>query len=367
MKKIIAALALAGLLLIPAEAAVQLAGSNELSRRASVPGDVSVLVLVRDASGKNLFRNVRESVASTALGVLAATGAQTQSLETLTTRINSFPGKPPAEKVSFSPAEAMEITGADYALVLQLAAPVETFRSGTVYARQNVFYTLFSADGKAVASGKVAKIFDAPSVDDALREIRVCSVAEMAVAELEEKIASGKLVLEKMSQNQLGETELVAVVETVRFPQLVENKDGTFSVVEGQGAVSLPGISLKIGGLNYTLAADGSPTTLKLPLCRTLLVSAKHRNTEPLNFIVKLEKSGEQIVLPLKLSKAARERWEKDSAEISAIIASEKIAAADANRIREIVKYWEGSGMKMPVAPKKTSRDAEAKTDKEAE
>lgn len=355
MKNIFAVFALACLFAFPAEAgaAVRLAGADERPG-ASVPENVSVIVLVRDASGKKLFSGVRENIASTTLGLLAATGAQAHSLDFLKAAESQSAGTREAKLESLSPAEAMELTGADYALVLQLAAPIETPRGGTVYARQNVFYTLFSSEGKAVDSGRASKIFDAPIVDAALREIRVSEVAELAVAELEKKIADGKVVLRKTLPTQVGETEIVAVVESMAFPQVVENKDGTFSVSGTQGLVTMPGITLKIGGADYTLAADGSPTKLKLPLGRILFVSATHRDIEPINRIVKLEKPGEKIVLPIALSKAARERWKKDLDEISSIVGKQKITAAEASRLRGITKFWENSGMKISDSTTRT-------------
>lgn len=347
MKRILAVLAFAGLAVFPAEAAVQYANSADNASMNAASGDAILIVLVRDASGKKMFASARENVAATALGLLAATGAQTQSLGFLKTAENESAGTREAESAPLSPAEAMALTGADYALVLQLAAPLETRRGGTIYARQNVFYTLFSFDGKAVDSGRASKIFDAPTVDDALRELRVCEVSELAVAELEKKIATGKVVLKKPEAAEVGEAEFVALVESMAFPQVIENKDGTFSIAEKQASVTFPGIAFKIGGLSYTLAADGAPTKLKLPLGRTLFVSAKHRDIEPIERVIKLEKSGEKIVLPITLSKAARERWKKDLNEISSIVGKQKITAAEASRLRGIAKFWENSGVKI--------------------
>lgn len=345
MKKTLAVIAFACFAAFSAEAAVQLA-DDARTRDASVQGDVSVLVLVRDASGKNLFRNARENIASAALGQLAATGAQAQSLDFLQDeQVTDDTAK--TKLAALSPAEAMDLTGADYALVLQLAAPIETPRGGTIYARQNVFYTLFSSSGKAVDSGRASKIFDAPVVDNALREIRVSEVAELAVAELEKKIADGKLILKKTPPAQVAETEIVALVESMRFPQVVENKDGTFAVAETQASVTMPGVTLKIGGIDYTLSADGSPTKITLPLGRPLFVSATHRDIEPLNQTLKIGKDTKKIVLPLTLSKAARERWKKDLNEISDIVAKQKLNAAEVARIHAIAKFWENSGMKI--------------------
>lgn len=346
MKKLIIMLALACFATLPAEAAVRLADSNERAG-ATVSENVSVIVLVRDASGKNIFASVRENIASSVLGLLAATGAQTQSLDFFKTNESNPAGTGENRLKALSPAEAMALTGADYALVLQLAAPIETLRDGTVYARQSVFHTLFSSEGKVVDSGGSSKIFDAPSANDSLREIRVCEVAEEVAENLVKKIADGKIVLRKTPPAQLGEAEVVAVVESMTFPQVVENKDGTFSVAETQASVALPGIELKIGGLDYPLATDGSPTKLKLPIGRALFVSATHRDIDPLNRTVKLEKSGEKIVLPITLSKATRERWKKDAAEISDMLGKQKITAAEAERIRAIAKFWENSGMKI--------------------
>lgn len=346
MKKLLVALAIACFAALPAGAAVRLADGQDRAE-ASVAENISVIVLVRDASGKNLFRDVRESIASTALGLLAATGAQAQSLDFLKTAEPAAAGTREARLAALSPAEAMELTGADYALVLQLAAPIETARGGTIYARQNVFYTLFSAEGKAVDSGRISKLFDAPVVDAALRGIRAGEVAELAVAELEKKIAERKVVLKKTPAAQVGETEIVALVESMFFPQVIENKDGTFSVAETQATVSFPGVTLKIGGLDYTLAKDGTPTKIKLPLGRMLFVSASHRDIEPLNRTIKIEKAGEKIVLPLTLSKVARERWMKDLEELSGIVAKQKLNAAEVSRIRAIAKFWENSGMKV--------------------
>lgn len=356
MRKTLAVIAFACFAAFSAEAAVHLA-DDARARSASVQEDVSVIILVRDISGKKLFRDVRENIASTAIELLAATGAQVQSLDLLHAAQDDETDRQ-EELAALSPAEAMDLTGADYALVLQLSAPIETPRGGTIYARQNVSYTLFAATGKAIDSGRVSKIFDATTVDNALREIRAGQVVELAVAELEKKIADGKLILRKTPPAQVAETEIVAVVETMSFPQVVENKDGTFSVAETQATVTFPGVTLKISGLDYTLSPDGAPTKIKLPVGRALFVSATHRDIEPLRQTIKLGKSGEKIVLPITLTKAARERWKKDLEEISDIVSEQKITAARAARIRAIAKYWENAGMRIYDSSAKKAPDA---------
>lgn len=352
MKKILVAFALACFVAFPAEAAVQLA-DGEHARRASVLGEVSVLVLVRDASGKNLFKNARETIAASALGQLAAIGAQAASPEIPQgEQTKSLPA-------SLSPAEAIGLFGADYALALQLAAPVETPRNGTIYARQNVFYTLFDAAGKVADCGRVSKIFDSDAVDDALREIRVRAVAELAVAELEKKIADGKVVLKAMQPDHIAETEIATVVQSVRLPQILENKDGTFVFTGTYKTASLPGVKLKIGGLDYTLSPDGEATEIPLPHRQALSVFATHPGIEPHNGVVRIDHPRRKIVLTLSLAEAARKQWEKDSNEISQITAKEKLNAADVARIRAIERSWENFGITFTIpAPRKIRRNA---------
>lgn len=312
--------------------------------------EISVLVVVRDASGKNIFRNVRESASASVSGILSAAGITTRSTDFLKGEAPQDVSRA-AALGALSPAEAADLSGADYALVVQLPAPVETPRGGTIYARQNAFYTLYAVGGTVAASGRVSRIFSAPTVDNALRELRGIETAEIAAAELEQKISSGKIVLKKAPPAQIGEVEIVAVVESMAFPLVVENKDGTFSLAETQSAVTLPGATLKIGGLDYTLLPDGSPTTLKLPIGRALFVRVSHSAIEPLNRTVKISAVGEKIVLPLTLSAKARERWKADAAVVSEIVtrtqATRQLASAEAEKLRGIAKFWENSGMKI--------------------
>lgn len=315
--------------------------------------EISVLVVVRDASGKNIFRNVRESVSASVSGILSAAGIAAQSTDFLKGETPQDISRADALS-ALSPAEAADLSGADYALVIQLPAPVETTRGGTVYSRQNAFYTLYAVGGSIAASGRISQIFSAPTVDNALRELRGIEAAETAAAELEQKISSGKIILKKTPPAQIGEVGIVAVVESMTFPLVVENKDGTFSLAETQGSVTLPGAALKIGGIDYTLLPDGSPTKLNLPIGRALFVSVSHSAIEPLNRTVKFSKAGEKIILPLTLSAKTRERWKADAAVVSEIVTRTQTARnltnAEAEKLRGIAKFWENSGMKISRA-----------------
>lgn len=325
---------------VPANAAISVPATQK----------ISVLVVVRDMSGKNSFCNALESASASVSGVLAAAGIATQSTDFLKGETTQDAARVSA-LAALSPAEAADLSGADYALVIQLPAPVETTRSGTVYSRQNAFYTLYSFDGTVAASGRVSRIFSAPTVDNALRELRGIEAAEVAAAELEEKILSGKIVLKKAPPAQTGEVEIVARVESMTFPLVVENKDGTFSLAETQGSATLPGATLKIGGVDYTLLPGGSPTKLKLPIGRALFVRVSHSTIEPLIRTVKISKAGEKIILPLTLSAKTRERWKADAAVVSEIVtrarSTRKLTDAEAERLRGIAKFWENSGMKI--------------------
>lgn len=338
----------------------------EAPRAAAVPAasrDVSVLVLVRDASGKALFRDARGNVAAAVAGALALPGLAPIAPDFLE---NAAGGD--AFLSGLSTADAASASGADCVLELRLGAPLETKRGGTVYARQPVFYALYSATGTALASGHVSKIFDAPETNAELRELRVVETAEEAVAELSEKIASGE-VKPVPADAAYGAVEVSCVVEAPAFPLVEEKPDGTFAISDVPARVAVPGVSLKIGGLDYTLSPNGAPTTLKLPLGRALRVSVSHRDLVPETRTVKLA-AGDGLTFALSLTDAAKARWLADLAAMNAVVSAAKdaavargaagtLTAAEAEKLRGIAKFWENSGMKIT---RSTTRKFSAET-----
>ena len=338
----------------------------EAPRAAAVPAasrDVSVLVLVRDASGKALFRDARGNVAAAVAGALALPGLAPIAPDFLE---NAAGGD--AFLSGLSTADAASASGADCVLELRLGAPLETKRGGTVYARQPVFYALYSATGTALASGHVSKIFDAPETNAELRELRVVETAEEAVAELSEKIASGE-VKPVPADAAYGAVEVSCVVEAPAFPLVEEKPDGTFAISDVPARVAVPGVSLKIGGLDYALSPNGAPTTLKLPLGRALRVSVSHRDLVPETRTVKLA-AGDGLTFALSLTDAAKARWLADLAAMNAVVSAAKdaavargaagtLTAAEAEKLRGIAKFWENSGMKIT---RSTTRKFSAET-----
>lgn len=313
--------------------------------------DVSVLVIVRDASGKALFRDARGNVAAAVSGALALPGLVPLSPDFLEASSGGD-----AFLSALSPADAANAAGADCVLEIRLAAPLETKRGGTVYARQTVFYALYSAAGTSLASGRVSGIFDAPETNAELRGLRAVETAEDAVAELSGKIASGE-VKPVPADSAFGAVEVVCVVEAPAFPLVEKKADGTFAVADVPARIVVPGVSLKIGGLDYALAPNGEPTTLKLPIGRALRVSVSHRDVVPETRTVKLA-AGERLTFSLSLTEAAKKRWLADLAAMNAVVSAAKdaavargvaetLSAAEAEKLRGIAKFWENSGMKI--------------------
>lgn len=66
--------------------------------------------------------------------------------------------------------------------------------------------------------------------------------------------------------------------------------------------------------------------------------------------VVKIAKPGERVVIGVSLSDAARERWKRDSAEISAAVRNAenegKLTNAAVELIRGKAKFWENSGVR---------------------
>ena len=65
--------------------------------------------------------------------------------------------------------------------------------------------------------------------------------------------------------------------------------------------------------------------------------------------VVKIAKPGERVVIDVSLSDAARERWKRDLAEISAAVRNaeneDKLTDAAVELIRGKAKFWENSGV----------------------
>lgn len=312
-----------------------------------------VLILVRDVSGKNLFGNAEAPMKSSVAAQLAGAGAETATTDFLvgekTPRLaggDAFAG--------LSPAETALIANADYALVLQVSAPLEYRRAGTIYARQNIAYSLFAGTGEIVDSGRASKIFSAPVFDSAQRETLALDTADALAAELAQKISEKKIVLSKNAAAPTTEAEIVCVLETPAFPQLVRNEDGTYSVGEARGNATLPGVSLKIGGVDHHLNPDGTPTRIALPLNRPIFISAEHSGIVPVRRVVKITRPNERVVLAVSLSDSARERWKKDLEEISSLIGNaeraDKLTDAGVELIRGKAKFWENSGVRFSQA-----------------
>lgn len=326
------------------------ATSQKSVSQATAQREISMLVFIRDVAGAF----PRETCGNVAAAVSAAF-----TLPGITPLTPDFLGTSGNGGISFeklSPAEIADLAGADYTLEIRLAAPLETARNGTIYARHGAYYALISPTGTALAAGRVSKIFDAPETNGALREIRAVEIAEAAADELAEKIAGGEIALQAAAA-YCGEIEISCALEAPAFPYISENADGTFTISDVPAKISVPGVSLKIGGLGYHLAADGSPTRLKLPLGRALRVSVSHRDIVPETRIVRLT-AGEKITFSLALTPEAKKRWLADFAAMNAIVSEAKnaatarnavavLTAAEAEKLRGIAKFWENSGIKI--------------------
>lgn len=311
------------------------------------PGEpASVLVLVRDASEEHLFRDalapIRESVAAQ----LTAVGVDARSLDFVQSDIA---GTDEAAFEKLSPAEACTLAGTDYAFVIRLAEPIEFTHEGTDYTRLNASYSLVSGTGKIIDGGRGARIFSARSLSPAHREMLAADTSESLATVLAEKISEKKVRLVRKASVAFVEAEFVCVLEAVTFPQIAENADGTYSLRELRGSAAISGATLRIGGIDYHLSANGEPTRIAVPQNRPFAVSLTHHDLRPERRVLKVASAGEKIVIPVVLSDAARERFADDMLEISEAIKDEarEDALSDATvaLIRGKAKFWENSGI----------------------
>ncbi len=321
----------------------------------------SVLVLIREP-GDEIFASLHSSVAATILAEIAGTGIAPQSMDFLGNNADAKSGDKPQ---ALSPAEAAELSGADYVLVVQIPQPQETSRRGVAYARQNVFYTLFSNAGVVAASGEaseIASVAATPGDTETLwlmRENLLLKTAKKAGIEIAEKIYSGKVKLEKCVAR--ADVDVMCVIEGMSFPMIRDNDDGTFSITDEAATVSLAGANLKIGGIDYPLRADGEATKISLPIGVPLKVSVTHPSIRPLSQTYKIAKRGDSLTIYLTLNDDARKRWKNDLREMAALTeqlkdaksrredaaSAREISAATAALIRGKAKFWENSGMKI--------------------
>lgn len=331
----------------------------------------SVLVLVEDVSGKNILKNIEAPLRAIVSARLAELGVAVCSTDFLANG-NASGTQNSAAKFfkNLSPAETVSAVGADYALKLFFSAPIEyRGNDATFFARQNVSYSLFDATGRIVDSGRNFKIFSAQTLSDAQREQLAMNAAEAAADAFAEKISDGKILLKKQNvAATTGEAEFVCALETLSFPVLQANGNGTYSVSETRGNVTFPGVALRIAGIDYHLNADGSPTKISVPIGRPIFVSVEHRDILPIARVIKISKAGERVVLGVLLSDALKKRWAADALEITeALKASarqdkafdaalteaqkesaraDKISDATAELIRGKAKFWENSGVR---------------------
>lgn len=350
LRTVLAACALSCFAGVPADAQETAANPNA----AAVPSAAektspSVLLLVRGASEAKLPKSAETTLASSVAAQLSAVGVPVRTPD-------FFAGEESADRAAgaplfsgLSPADAASLAGTDYALILQISPTIEFQRAGTIYARQNVAYSLIAGTGDIVDAGRGAKIFSAPVFGDAQREMLALDATDEIAAALAEKIAEKKIVLSGDAAPTV-DAEIVCTLEAMAFPLLKKNADGSYSFAETRGNTTLPGVALKIGGVDVQLNADGSPTRVALPLNRPVLISASHRDILPVRRVVKIAKPGERVVIGVSLSDAARERWKRDSAEISAAVRNAenegKLTNAAVELIRGKAKFWENSGVR---------------------
>lgn len=350
LRTVLAACALSCFAGVPADAQETAANPNAAATpSAAEKTSPSVLLLVRGASEAKLPKSAETTLASSVAAQLSAVGVPVRTPD-------FFAGEESADRTAddtlfsgLSPADAASLAGADYALILQISPTLEIQRAGTIYARQNVAYSLIAGTGDIVDAGRGAKIFSAPVFGDAQREMLALDATDEIAAALAEKIAEKKIVLSGDAATTV-DAEIVCTLEAMAFPLLKKNADGSYSFAETRGNTTLPGVALKIGGVDVQLNADGSPTRVALPLNRPVLISASHRDILPVRRVVKIAKPGERVVIGVSLSDAARERWKRDSAEISAAVRNAenegKLTNAAVELIRGKAKFWENSGVR---------------------
>lgn len=273
-----------------------------------------VLVLVKDSSGENLLKNIEKPVIDIVSSRLSELGVKTCSTDFLegVAAGNLFK--------SLSPAETLFALGADYALTVRFSKPIEhqSEHDAMALVKQTVTYSLFDSTGTLVDSDRASKIFSAVAVGAAQREQLILNAAEAAAEKLGEKISAGKVSLKSQRADLVStEAEFVCVLEPLTFPRLIENADGTLSAEFVRGNATLDGVSLRIGGIDYRVNADGTPTKISVPMNRPLFVSLSHRDIEPVNRIIKVANIGERVVLDVLLSDAVKKRWQKDLFEIT--------------------------------------------------
>lgn len=274
-----------------------------------------VLVLVEDSSVENLLKNIEKPVivdiVSSRLSELGVKTCSTDFLEGVAAG-NLFK--------SLSPAETIFALGADYVLTVRFSKPIEhqSEHDAMALVKQPVTYSLLDSTGRRVDADRASKIFSAASVSSAQREQLILNAAEAAAEKLGEKISAGKVSLKSQRADLVStEAEFVCVLEPLTFPQLVENDDGTLSAEFVRGNATLDGVSMRIGGIDYRVNADGTPTKISVPMNRPLFVSLSHRDIAPVNRIIKVANIGERVVLDVLLSDAVKKRWQKDLFEIT--------------------------------------------------
>lgn len=323
----------------------------------------SVLVLVSDLSGKKLFGNAAAPIRESVAAELAALGVNVRSPDFL----QNPDGGNEIDFGTLSPADAATLAGTDFVLTIRLATPIDFTSGGTNYTRQNISYSLVSATGAVIDSGKSAKIFSAREILPAHREMLAADAAEALAGTLAAKISDGKLVLRKPAVPALVDAEFVCVLEDISFPHLVKNADGEFAIRNIRGNASVAGATLRIAGVDYFLSANGEPTRIAVPQGRPFAVRISHKDLRVEKRVVKVGSAGEKIVFALALNDTARERFQSDLKEISAALKREEraeraearadkkldaeierervISDATAELIRGKAQFWANSGI----------------------
>lgn len=327
----------------------------------------SVLILISDLSDKKLFGNAAEPIRESVAAELAALGLDVRSPDFL----QNPDGGNEIDFSKLSPADAATLAGTDFVLSIRLSTPIDFTSGGNGYTRQNASYSLVSATGTIVDSGKSAKIFSAREILPAHREILAADTAGALAEEISQKISAGKLALRKPDAPALVDAEFVCLLEELAFPHLVKNEDGTYSVREIRGNAAVSGATLRIAGVDYFLSANGAPTHIAVPQNRPFAVSVAHKDLRAEKRVVKVGAAGEKIVIAVAMSDAARERYTSDMKEITAALKREEraeraearadkkldaeigrervISEATAELIRGKAQFWANSGFNFNI------------------
>jgi len=322
-----------------------------------------VLVLIKDTSGKNYLKSIEASVRAIVSSKLAENGIATCSTDFLQ---GAATGQI-FEKLS--PAETLFALGADYVLTVTFPALIE-LRSGhdnTLVVKQTATYSLLDAAGRLIDSGRVSKMLSSHSMDSSQRGLLLMNASEALSETLGEKISTGKISLKSQQAAAVsGEAEFVCVLEELSFPRLIENPDGSYSADIVRGNATISGVALNIGGIDYRLNADGSPTKIFVPLGRPLFVSISGRDILPVRKLVKVDDAGTRVAIDVSLTNESKKRWETDIFEITKTLKEssrrdkltelefaerqkesvrhDKLTDATVDLIREKAKFWENSG-----------------------